>query len=224
MITLALTEAEQARFWNTVTKSSGCWICSAMPSGVYARIHFHGRLWLCHVVSYIMANGGLEDGKKVCHSCDTPRCVRPEHLNAKTHSENMAEMVARKRNKPLIGTLNPLAKLTEQKVLDIRTRLFHKTATIEQLAIEYGLTFQGVYHVARGQVWTSVGGPLLAKRQVRNLSTEEVIDIRRRAALGEPQTLIAESYGIWPATVSNIVRGVKRLDVPMEAHLPLATP
>jgi len=213
-VTLQLTEAEEARFWNTVTKSSGCWICSAMPSGIYARIHFHGKTWMAHVVSYLLANGSLEEGKKVCHSCDTPKCVRPDHLHAKSQAANVEEMIAKKRNRPAFGTANHLAKLNEQKVMHIRQALFDGTATIEELALLYGLSFQGVYHVARGQVWKSVGGPIIAKRAIK-LSVDNVIDIRRRAASGEPQFQIAESYNIWPGTVSQIVLGRKRKDVPL---------
>ncbi len=209
------SEADVARFWKHVTKAEdGCWICDAVPSGTYARMHFGGRLWLAHVFSYVLHKGLVPDGKKVCHSCDTPRCVRPDHLEAKSHSANMRDMVARGRNKPMNGTLNHLAKLDAQKVLNIRTSVSNGTATIGQLAELYGTSFQSIYQVARGRVWNEVGGPLLSKREVRHLSVREVVEIRQMVAAGERQVEIASRFGIHQATVSNVARRVKRKDVP----------
>ena len=183
-------------------------------------MHFQGRMWLCHVISYIVEHRGLEEGKKVCHSCDTPRCVRPDHLTAKTDSENMLEMVARNRHKPRFGLANNLGKLSDDQVIEIRNHLQGKTRTIKSLADEHHVTFQSIWRIGRGLARQSFGEPVIHERPVHKLSVEEVIDIRTRAKAGETQTSIAESYGIWPATVSNIVRGVKRKDVPLALDCP----
>lgn len=168
---------------------------------------------MAHIVSYILANGGLEDGKIVAHSCDTPRCVRPDHLFAKTHSENMQEMVSRKRHKPRFGLDNNLGKLTDEAVISICDHLRNKTRTIGQLAKDHNVTFQCIWRIGRGHGRSGFGDAVIELRPVRKLSVEDVMDMRQRALNGESQTAIAASYGVWPANVSSIVRGVKRRDV-----------
>lgn len=226
MSTLELTEQEKERFWSKVQKSEGCWICSANPSGIYARIQINGRMWCAHVISYILANGGLEEGKKVCHICDTPRCVRPDHLEAKTHAENMRDMVSRNRHRPRFGLDNNLGKLSDGEVREIKAHLQLKTRTIKELAAIYRVSFQAIYRIGRGQARGLIGGgtPVINLRPVRHLTEQDVLEIRRRVASGERQRRIADDFGIWQATVSQIARGVKRRDVSMDAHLPLATP
>jgi hypothetical protein len=41
----------------------------------------------------------IPDGMQILHSCDNPRCCNPNHLRPGTHTENMADKVARGRHK-----------------------------------------------------------------------------------------------------------------------------
>jgi hypothetical protein len=85
-------------------------------------------------------------GHKVCHTCDTPRCVRPYHLEAKTNAQNMQDMVARGRHKPRFGILNNLAKLTDAQVFEIK----RSTESTRELADRFGVSFQGVWRIRKG--------------------------------------------------------------------------
>lgn len=140
------TENDISRFWKHVRKSDGCWICDLVPSGTYARIYSCNKLWLAHVFSYVIHKGPVPSGMKVCHTCDTPRCVRPDHLEAKSHSENMRDMVARKRNKPLLGSLNNLAKLTDEQVLIV----LNGAEPTRTLANRFGVSFQSIWRIRKG--------------------------------------------------------------------------
>lgn len=78
------------RFWRSVDKSGDCWIwrLSADNSG-YARTAIKGRRLGVHVWSYLSAYGPVPDGREVHHICETRLCVRPDHLRAVTHRENL---------------------------------------------------------------------------------------------------------------------------------------
>ncbi len=62
-----------------------------------------------HRMSYALHVGPIPEGKVVCHSCDNPGCVRPEHLFIGTMKDNNADRCAKGRTKGLFqpGTLSP---------------------------------------------------------------------------------------------------------------------
>lgn len=144
------SDSDVKRFWSKVTKSDDCWISSAQPSGIYGRMFFGGTQILAHVASWLIHNGEIPAGLKVCHSCDQPRCVRPDHLFLGTMSQNMNDMVLKGRNRPSIGIKNNLAKLSDEQVIEIKRALAAGTKTTRELATENGVTFQSIWLIKKG--------------------------------------------------------------------------
>lgn len=89
----------------------------------------------------------------VCHHCDNPPCVNPDHLFLGTQQENMADMKRKGRSKDNRGIRNPKAKLTS---LDVRAiRAIDKTGicTRKSISKAFGVNPSSISAVALGRTW-----------------------------------------------------------------------
>ena len=87
------------RFWEKVRKTRGCWYWTAStdPLG-YGFFHVSGRKKVrAHRVAWELTNGPIPQGMLVCHTCDHPSCVRPDHLFLGTNDDNLKDMARKGR-------------------------------------------------------------------------------------------------------------------------------
>lgn len=90
----ALREFIQA---NSTANVEGCWLWQryTMPKG-HGRIRWLGKMELVHRLSFRAWHGEPGD-LLVCHRCDVPSCVNPEHLFRGSHQDNMRDRNAKGR-------------------------------------------------------------------------------------------------------------------------------
>lgn len=88
------------RFWRYVDKSGECWLWTGATNGRYGHISRGTGLGLVgsHRASWEIHNGPIPPGMHVCHHCDTPPCVRPDHLFLGTNQDNTNDKVAKGRH------------------------------------------------------------------------------------------------------------------------------
>jgi hypothetical protein len=91
----------EARFWAKVQKTDSCWLWTGCKSRGYGRFRSRGNKVTSqrtHRVSWEIAHGPIPDGLKVLHRCDTPACVRPDHLFLGTQKENVWDSIQKGRH------------------------------------------------------------------------------------------------------------------------------
>ncbi len=96
---------ELERFWGHVDRShpSGCWLWLGTPNrfgyGRFSRRVAPGQEQrvLAHRMAYELTVGPIPAGLTIDHLCEQTLCVRPDHLEPVTNSENVRRRHARRR-------------------------------------------------------------------------------------------------------------------------------
>ncbi len=89
-------KTKQQRYKQTYIGS--CWIWqSCFFSNGYGHYLLKRKDYRAHRVAYELAHGEISQGKVVCHKCDNPSCVNPQHLFLATSKENTQDMISKGR-------------------------------------------------------------------------------------------------------------------------------
>lgn len=97
---IMLSERSAKTFWSRVEIAPGqCWPWRGnLDRAGYGRFgcSHSGGMYAAHRVSWFLRHGRQPDGY-VCHACDNPRCVNPDHLWLGDAVSNMRDMAAKGR-------------------------------------------------------------------------------------------------------------------------------
>jgi len=162
------------RFYQHVYKTETCWLwVGARDKDGYGRFWWNGRTGRAARFIFEWEYGPLPHGKVPCHNCDTPRCIRPTHLFAGTHGENIRDAVIKGRwpqgqhTRKARGSKNGNGKLTEGQVRDIRARYQRGQApspspvSLRGLATEYGVSKYAIWSILKGFTWRHLGDSVI---------------------------------------------------------------
>jgi len=126
------------KFFNSIIKKDGCWgWAGTVNANGYAVIKLNGKLRLASRVSHELYIGKITDGMNVCHRCDNPLCVNPDHLFLGTTQDNVNDRVSKGRS--AIGPKNFNTKLSPDQVMVIRghdyTKLGEKAVMARMMGV-----------------------------------------------------------------------------------------
>ena len=110
---------------------------------------------LAHRMSYRINRGQIPEGIFVCHHCDTPACVNPDHLFLGTPADNTRDMVKKGRCAPCKGEATGSAKLREGDVRFVR-ELINRGKSYPRIARIYNVGTTCIGDIKTGKKWSHV--------------------------------------------------------------------
>lgn len=142
------------KFWSRVDVcgADDCWEWQgARRRTNYGQMYVGDRMREATHVSILIATGDWpEAGKVVCHHCDNPPCVNPNHLFVGTRAENNADKTAKRRCPA--GEKHWSAKLTESDVREILASPLSQS----KAGAKFGVAPITISHIRRGATWAHI--------------------------------------------------------------------
>ena len=151
------------KFWEKVLVDDDdkCWEWQARRNkkgygSFYVSIgHSKSQEWLAHRMVWKMTFGEIPEGLQVCHHCDNPPCVNPSHLWLGTNRDNILDAKKKGRLAQLKGEDSPQAKLTEEKVREIR-KLRKEGMTLCALGDMFNVHYSTIGYIISRKLWSHV--------------------------------------------------------------------
>jgi hypothetical protein len=155
------TDRDVQRFLNhVIITPGGCWEWTAfLTKKGYGTFHSGLKCGeYAHRFSKMLFHGEFDYKLLVCHKCDNPKCVNPEHLFSGTCLDNIRDMFSKGRQPDHSGEKNWAAKLTAIQVLAARNEYAAGGISKYRLAKNYGVTKATMLELLSGKTWKNVGG------------------------------------------------------------------
>ena len=147
----------EQRFWAKVDSGNACWEWTAGKIKGYGQIQVNGKQKLAHRISWELHNGPIPKNLCVCHHCDNPGCVNPDHLFLGTQKDNMRDKLKKarqvKEQPKQRGEKHHNVKLAEEQVRVIKRLYGAPGISQRRLADIFGVSQVQIGRIVRGKTW-----------------------------------------------------------------------
>ena len=151
------------KFWARVVKGndSECWLWQTwLDRQGYGIFQFRYNKIKKKVrasrVSYMLTHDcSITSDQFVCHTCDNPQCVNPSHFVLADNDWNIADCVAKGRQRHVVGEKHSKSKLTDQSVVEIRKQISLGGSQLS-VAKKFGVSRSAVRQILSGATWKHV--------------------------------------------------------------------
>lgn len=130
---------------------NGCWICTshAPNSEGYPRININKKRIYISRYMYEKYKGEIPEHYDMCHKCDIPMCINPDHLFAGTRQDNVNDCINKNRN--VKGEMVITSKLTEKQAYEIK--FGYDSLTFKEIASIYGVSYTLISFIKNNKRW-----------------------------------------------------------------------
>lgn len=145
-----------------VNPISGCWEWQGCKRSGYGHTTVGSRTdgtrhsERAHRLAYMVWNGEIPRGYDVCHKCDNPACINPNHLFVGTRQDNVDDRERKGRNVIKIGEEQLRSKLTKKTVKEARWERVYRGTSFQKLADKYGVSKKTMQNAIAGITWKCV--------------------------------------------------------------------
>jgi len=144
-------------------KKTGCIEWTSSTRNGYGRLMIGSRTdgtrksVSAHVLAYMIYRGEVPKGYEVCHKCDNPPCINPDHLFLGTRQDNIDDREKKGRNKipPFSHERHPLVKLSWDKVREIRSMSLPR----KEMAIIFNISVRTLSDILNYRSWKEIPPP-----------------------------------------------------------------
>jgi hypothetical protein len=129
-----------------------CWVCTSHSTDIDGYIQYRWDGKRNHMSRFIWEQyfGEIPPKMQICHKCDNPKCINPEHLFLGTARDNAIDK-ANKGRAPT-GESHWKTKLTQKQVLEILNSCDRKI----DISKEYKISTTTIYNIKNRRTWRGV--------------------------------------------------------------------
>jgi len=135
--------------------NTGCWLWTGCTNqNGYGSISASKRKsMLAHRAAYVTYKGPIPLGMCVCHTCDTPLCVNPDHLFLGTVGDNVRDRDEKGRVQR--GERHVRAKLDRTQVAVLR-EAFHLGFSRKKIRTYFKISKSACWQIINNQTWKHI--------------------------------------------------------------------
>ena len=150
-------------FSNIEIADNNCWIWQNSLRNGYGVISINRKNESCHKVSYNIFKGEINNGLFVCHTCDNPKCINPDHLFLGTHSDNMIDAYQKGRinvpdNSQYLKGCDPVNRsISLDKAKQIKKAISKRgSKSLKKIAKEFDVSYQLIRDISCGRSYINI--------------------------------------------------------------------
>lgn len=138
----------------TFYSPDGCWYWTGSVRNGYGTILIPDKKVpvSTHRLSYQFHKGPIPDGLFVCHRCDNPLCINPDHLFLGTAADNNQDRTRKGRGRAPKGPSHRNSKFTESDIINIRS----SSLMPSQIAKKYSVAHATIANIVRRKSYKDI--------------------------------------------------------------------